>query len=85
MLKIYQFPACPFCQIVLRETRKLGLEEGSDFELISASRGTPGRDEVVEKGGRSQVPFLVDEEVGVQMYESADIVEYLRRKFAPVS
>jgi len=85
MLKIYQFPACPFCQIVIREARNLGLEEGRDYELINASRGTPGREEVVQLGGRSQVPFLVDEDAGVQMYESADIAEYMRRKFAPVS
>jgi glutathione S-transferase len=33
--------------------------------------------ELMDKGGKLQVPFLVDEERGVSMYESDDIIEYL--------
>lgn len=35
------------------------------------------RDELVERGGKMQVPFLVDTEPGVHMYESGDMIEYL--------
>ena len=37
-------------------------------------------DELMEKGGKRQVPFLVDEENGVSMYESDDICRYLEEK-----
>jgi glutathione S-transferase len=36
--------------------------------------------ELVEKGGQQQVPFLVDTENGVSMYESNDIIDYLREQ-----
>lgn len=34
---------------------------------------------LVEKGGKRQVPFLVDDEKNVSMYESGDIIEYLSK------
>ena len=34
--------------------------------------------ELLEKGGDNKVPFLVDTEKGVSMYESNDIIDYLR-------
>lgn len=83
MIQIYQFAACPYCQRVLRALDRLGLVEGRDYEKIEASRGTPGRATVVQLGGMSQVPFLVDGDV--RMYESADIVDYLAAKFATPS
>jgi glutathione S-transferase len=36
--------------------------------------------ELIEKGGESQVPFLVDTERGVSMCESNDIIDYLREQ-----
>jgi glutathione S-transferase len=83
MVQIYQFASCPYCQRVLRAADRLGLVEGRDYEKIEASRGTPGRAVVVRLGGMSQVPFLVDGDV--QMYESADIIDYLAAKFAAPS
>jgi glutathione S-transferase len=83
MIQIYQFASCPYCQRVLRAADRLGLVEGRDYEIVEASRGTPGRAKVVQLGGMSQVPFLVDG--AVRMYESADIVDYLAAKFATPS
>jgi glutathione S-transferase len=34
-------------------------------------------DELIEAGGKRQVPYLVDSERGVSMYESDDIITYL--------
>lgn len=34
-------------------------------------------DELIARGGKRMVPYLVDEETGVEMYESDDIVDYL--------
>jgi glutathione S-transferase len=80
MVRLYQFASCPYCQRVLRLLDDLGLKSGKDYELVEASRGTPGRDEVINLGGASQVPFLVDADV--KMYESSDIIAYLKRKFS---
>lgn len=38
--------------------------------------------ELVEKGGKRQVPYLVDDSRGVAMYESADIVNYLGEHYS---
>ncbi|MEM7180282.1 MAG: glutathione S-transferase N-terminal domain-containing protein [Spirochaetota bacterium] len=79
MVKIYQFDSCPFCRKVREAAKGMGLLLGKDYELVEASRGTPGRDEVLQIGGKGQVPFLVDGEVN--MYESDDIIRYLQAKF----
>ncbi|TGJ99745.1 glutaredoxin [Leptospira semungkisensis] len=77
-MKLYQFSSCPYCAYVKDEFSRMGLVEGKDYELVEASRGTPGREEVVRLGGLSQVPFLVDG--NILMYESRDIVDYVRSR-----
>lgn len=78
MLKLYTYAACPYCARV----RSAFSEMGVAYEEIDAERGTPGSERLVELGGKQQVPFLVDEERGVHMYESADIIAYAREHFA---
>ncbi|MBX7057353.1 MAG: glutathione S-transferase N-terminal domain-containing protein [Leptospirales bacterium] len=79
-MRIYQFASCPYCQRVRQACDRLGMQKGRDYELVEASRGTPGRDEVIQLGGMSQVPFLTDGDL--RMYESDDIVSYLQTRFA---
>jgi len=53
------------------------------YELRSAGKGSPRREELKTlTGGSSQCPFLLDPNSGVQLAESADIVEYLRGRYA---
>ena len=59
---------------------ELGLVEGEDFEVIPAGPGTPGQSAVEARGGSQMVPFLVDGQIA--MYESDDIIDYLRRRGA---
>ena len=66
--------------LVMGTTKELDLEKGKDFELIEAGEGTPGREVVLKEGGLPQVPFMIDGET--KMYESGDIVEYLKKKFS---
>jgi glutathione S-transferase len=75
LLEIYEFEACPFCRRV-RETL-------SEFDLEALvfpcpKGGTRFRQRAIELGGKAQFPFLVDPNTGRSMYESADIVRYLR-------
>ncbi len=38
-------------------------------------------EELIKRGGQRQVPYLVDETTGTEMYESDDIVNYLRENY----
>jgi glutathione S-transferase len=50
---------------------------GLPHRVVSFSRGSHIRDRMVEKTGRFQVPFLVDANTGIEMFEGAEAVEYL--------
>jgi glutathione S-transferase len=47
----------------------------------TTARGSPTRDMLNELTGRIQVPYLEDENTGVSMFESADIVDYLNKVY----
>lgn len=49
-----------------------------ELDLKDVSEDETALAELLEKGGKNQVPFLVDVESGVSMYESSDIIEYMR-------
>jgi len=55
-------------------------EKGIELDLRNISGNEAAQAELVERGGKSQVPYLVDEAAGISMYESADIIEYLKEK-----
>jgi glutathione S-transferase len=77
MLTLYHRPTCPFCQKVVA----VGDALGADLNLRDVNE--PGvADEVEQKGGKRQFPFLIDEERGVSMYESDDIIAYLHERFS---
>ncbi|MFT5701416.1 MAG: glutathione S-transferase [Desulforhopalus sp.] len=78
MIQLYVRKGCPFCKKVETAAATLGLVAGSDFELIDAASGTPGRDVVLKVGGKGMVPFLIDG--STSMYESDDIIAYLKTK-----
>jgi glutathione S-transferase len=48
------------------------------LELKDVSESEAAMEELVSLGGKSQVPFLVDGERNVSMYESSDIIDHLR-------
>lgn len=39
--------------------------------------------ELETRGGKRQVPYMVDPERNVEMYESLDIIDYVARTYAP--
>ncbi len=78
MLKLYTFRYCPYCERV----RTAFADMKIPYEEVSAEPGTPGLQEVLRLGGKQQVPFLVDPEREHHLYESTDIIEYARKRFA---
>ncbi|XP_031097295.1 uncharacterized protein LOC116001546 isoform X2 [Ipomoea triloba] len=51
-------------------------------EICRCARGSPKRQSLYQRVGHFQVPYLEDPNTGVQMFESAEIVEYLRATYA---
>lgn len=49
----------------------------------TTARGSPTRALLKDLTGRMQVPYLEDENTGVAMFESAEIVEYLDKVYGP--
>lgn len=78
MIQIYVREGCPFCTKVETAAVEMGLTAGTDYELVDGAPGTPGRDIVLKVGGKAMVPFLIDGDIS--MYESNDIIKYLRTK-----
>ncbi|WP_176761161.1 glutathione S-transferase N-terminal domain-containing protein [Desulforhopalus singaporensis] len=77
-MQLYMREDCPYCRKVERATLEMGLSAGKDYEIINAAPFTPGRDTVLQVGGKAMVPFLIDGDFS--MYESDDIIAYLRKK-----
>ncbi|XP_031097290.1 uncharacterized protein LOC116001546 isoform X1 [Ipomoea triloba] len=50
--------------------------------VAKCARGSPKRQSLYQRVGHFQVPYLEDPNTGVQMFESAEIVEYLRATYA---
>ena len=75
---LYVRPGCPYSHKVLLEAEELGVT----FELKNVNEPAIA-DELVSRGGKLQMPYLVDEEHGVEMYESEDIIAHLHESFTP--
>jgi glutathione S-transferase len=76
MLTLYVKTGCPFCAKVLAAGEELGLS----FDLKNVA--DPGvAEELVEKGGKKQEPYLIDTDTGIAMYEAGLIVSYLRAHY----
>jgi glutathione S-transferase len=77
-LTLYSFEASPFCRLVRETLCELELP----YRLRNVAKGSPRRAAFVERSGRMQVPYLVDPNTGVEMFESGDIVTYLNETWA---
>lgn len=69
---------CPYCKRV-----EAYLDEAQiAYEERNVATNPAFRDELLEKGGNMQVPFLVDTERDVSMYESEDMLNYIAEHYA---
>lgn len=78
MLTLYIKTGCPFCRKVLEAGKELGVtfdEKNIADDAVAT--------ELVARGGKRQVPYFVDSDRGVEMYESEDIVNYLKEYYSP--
>ena len=83
MIELYYNEGCPFCLIVLDFIQQNNIKfTPKEVPLYGSS---PLKEEMVKLGGKSQVPFLVDPEKKTQMYESLDIIDYLKKHYLPTT
>ena len=76
-ITLYRLQACPFCERVVRVLDDLDLDYESRFvEPMHSDRNV-----VKRVSGKRSVPAIVDENTGVTMSESANIVEYLESTY----
>ena len=72
-ITFYRLQGCPYCERVTRRLDEYDLEYQSRFVEPMHSR----RDVVKRVAGVRTVPVIVDDNTGVTMAESANIVSYL--------
>lgn len=77
LIDLWGFEASPFCRKVREALSELGL----DYQAHNVGKRGRRRPELVALGGKMQVPYLVDPNTGTAMYESDDIIAYLRRTY----
>ena len=79
-MALYQFQQCPFCVKTRRQIHRLAL----DIEKRDARNDPKWNQELIEQGGKYQVPCLkiVDEDGKAEwLYESSEINQYLEQRF----
>ncbi len=74
MFDIFILPECPYCKKVLKFL---------DENKIKYNKFDTNNDDNVLRllsvGGKDQVPFLYNEDTNDKIYESDDIIEYLKK------
>jgi len=77
-LVFWGYEGSPFCALVAEKLCELELP----YLQRSVGRGSPKRQELYDKHGMFQVPFLQDPNTMIEMFESKDIVDYLQETYA---
>jgi glutathione S-transferase len=77
-LELWSFEASPFCRLAREKLCVLELP----YRLHNVAKGSLKREEFVRRSGKMMVPYLFDPNTGKEMFESADIVEYLDEIYA---
>jgi len=73
-LELWGYEPSPFVRPVREKLCALCLPH----TLVPTSRGSANRDRLIQKTGvQFQVPYLVDPNTGVELFESPDIIDYL--------
>lgn len=77
-LVIWAYESSPFCKVVRERLCELEIPH----LMKTCARGSPKRQELFEKTGVFQVPYIEDPNTGVSMFESVSIIEYLDKTYS---
>jgi glutathione S-transferase len=78
LLELYSYEGSPFCRVVREVLSELELA----YLLHNVARGSAKREAFIARSGKMMVPYLVDPNTTVAMFESADINTYLQKTYA---
>jgi len=78
MVELYALDGCPYCEKVHDALEDAGV----DYETHWVEALHSGRDEVKRVSGQRGVPVIVDDEHGVTMSESDNILDYVEKTLA---
>ena len=73
MIDLFILETCPYCKKVM----KFMDENGMKYNKIDISNKA-SEEALIALGGKRQVPFMVDKDRNIQMYESSYIIEYVK-------
>jgi glutathione S-transferase len=77
-LDLWSMEGSPYCKLV----REVLCELELPYVLHNVANGSAHREAFVARAGKKMVPYLADENTGKAMFESADIMAYLRATYA---
>ena len=80
-LELYSYEASPFSRIVREELSSLELP----YLLHNVARGSAQRGYFEKRSGQMMVPYLIDPNTDEAMFESAEIVRYLKTTYSLAS
>lgn len=73
MIRLFMLNTCGYCRKVIEYLD----ENNIPYEKIDISE-KENEEALVRIGGKRQVPFIIDTDKNIEMYESNDILEYLK-------
>lgn len=73
MIRLFMLNTCGYCKKVIEYLD----ENNIPYEKIDISE-KENEEALVRIGGKRQVPFIIDTDKNIEMYESNDILEYLK-------
>ena len=76
-LELWSFEASPYCRLAREALCELEIP----YLLHNVGNHGAGRPAFEARSGKMMVPYLVDPNTGVSMFESADIVAYLEKTY----
>lgn len=77
-LELWGFESSPYCHFARAALSELELP----YVQHNLAKDSPKREAFVAKTGRSQFPYLEDPNTGEKLFESARIVDYVRKTYA---
>lgn len=77
-LTLYSFEASPYCRLVREALCELSIP----YVLINVGKRSQNRPGFRKVSGRMMVPYLIDPNTELAMFESEDIVRYLNEQYA---
>ncbi len=77
MLILYFKQNCSYCQ----QVQRFADDNSLTFTLRDIATVPEHAEDLIERGGKRQVPYLVDDKKNVEMYESDDIITYLKKNY----